>query len=175
MTVTAPTDVALYLLNSKRDLLSAIEDDAGYTIAIKSSGAMIPGDFEIDSEKASSGRRRRKKFNRAEFLEGDADDHLLPDSEEDEDEDENELEAAKSEEDGEEGSGRRKRRRRGRRGGRRRRKDGEAMDPGAPPSDGGGVRTRARPRQGHGRASGSGLQRLPPRRPPAAGRSSAFS
>jgi len=137
MTVTAPTDVALYLLNSKRDLLSAIEEDAGYTIAIKSSGSMIPGDFELDAEKTSSGRRRRQKFNRADFLEGDEDDHLLPDAEED---DEDEVEAAEtSDDEGEDGSGRRKRRRRGRRGGRRRRKDNEAMDPGAPPSDGGAL------------------------------------
>lgn len=137
MTVTAPTDVALYLLNSKRDSITAIEDEAGFTIAIKSSGAMIPGDFEIDADKASSGRRRRKKFNREEFLEGDADDHLLPDAEEDEDEDE--VEATASEDEGEDSGGRRKRRRRGRRGGRRRRRDGEAMDPGAPPSDGGAL------------------------------------
>ena len=137
MTVTAPTDVALYLLNSKRDSITAIEDEAGFTIAIKSSGAMIPGDFEIDADKASSGRRRRKKFNREEFLEGDADDHLLPDAEEDEDEDE--IDTAASEDEGEESGGRRKRRRRGRRGGRRRRRDGEAMDPGAPPSDGGAL------------------------------------
>lgn len=139
MTVTAPTDVALYLLNSKRDSISAIEDEAGFTIAIKSSGAMIPGDFEIDADKASSGRRRRKKFNRDEFLEGDADDHLLPDAEDDEDEDEVDTASTATDEEGEESGGRRKRRRRGRRGGRRRRKDGEAMDPGAPPSDGGAL------------------------------------
>lgn len=139
MTVTAPTDVALYLLNSKRDLLSAIEEDAGYTIAIKSSGSMIPGDFEIDAEKSSSGRRRRKKFNRDEFLEGDEDDHLLPEAEDDADEDDRDAEAAKSEDESDESGGRRKRRRRGRRGGRRRRKEGEAMDPGAPPSDGGAL------------------------------------
>lgn len=138
MTVTAPTDVALYLLNSKRDSISAIEEEAGFTIAIKSSGAMIPGDFELDADKASSNRRRRKKFNRDEFLEGDADDHLLPDAEEDEDEDD--VEAVASEDDGEDSSDRnKKRRRRGRRGGRRRRKDGEALDPGAPPADGGAL------------------------------------
>jgi ribonuclease E len=138
MTVTAPTDVALYLLNSKRDSISAIEEEAGFTIAIKSSGAMIPGDFELDADKASSNRRRRKKFNRDEFLEGDADDHLLPDAEEDEDEDD--VEAVSSEEDGEDtGDRNKKRRRRGRRGGRRRRKDGEALDPGAPPADGGAL------------------------------------
>ncbi|MEM7329364.1 MAG: ribonuclease E/G [Pseudomonadota bacterium] len=137
MTVTAPTDVALYLLNSKRDLLSAIEEDAGYTIAIKSSATMIPGDFEIDADKASSGRRRRQKFNRADYLEGDEDDHLLPDAEDDEEDDGDTTLA--SEEDGEDSNGRRKRRRRGRRGGRRRRKENEALDPGAPPSDGGAL------------------------------------
>lgn len=137
MTVTAPTDVALYLLNSKRDSLSAIEEEVGYTIAIKSSATMIPGDFELDADKTSGGRRRRNKFNRADFLEGDADDHLLPEAEEDEDD---EIEAAATpEDDGEDASNGRKRRRRGRRGGRRRRKESESMDPGAPPSDGGAL------------------------------------
>ncbi|MEL7109214.1 MAG: Rne/Rng family ribonuclease [Pseudomonadota bacterium] len=137
MTVTAPTDVALYLLNSKRDLLSAIEEDAGYTIAIKSSASMIPGDFEIDAEKTSSGRRRRQKFNRADFLEGDEDDHLLPEAEDDEDDDVETSSASDDDED--DSSGRRKRRRRGRRGGRRRRKEMDVIDPGAPPSDGGAL------------------------------------
>jgi ribonuclease E len=140
MTVTAPTEVALYLLNSKRDLLSAIEDDAGFTVEINSSATMIPGDFKIDAEKSSSGRRRRAKFNRADFLVGDEDDHLLPDAEDDEEEDDAVTEGANSaEEDGEETGGKRKRRRRGRRGGRRRRKDAESLDPGAPPSDGGAL------------------------------------
>ncbi|MEP1143670.1 MAG: Rne/Rng family ribonuclease [Henriciella sp.] len=140
MSVTAPTDVALYLLNSKRDQLSAIEEEVGYTIAIKSSATMIPGDFELDADKTSSGRRRRQKFNRAEFLEGDSDDHLLPTAEDDEDEDETETTAkAAPDEEGEDDNGKRKRRRRGRRGGRRRRKDNEALDPGAPPSDGGAL------------------------------------
>ncbi|MEO1303646.1 MAG: ribonuclease E/G [Pseudomonadota bacterium] len=139
MTVTAPTDVALYLLNSKRDLLSAIEEDAGFMIEINSSGSMIPGDFKIDAEKTSSGRRRRQKFNRADFLEGDEDDHLLPDAEDDEEDETTEVDASSTEDDSEEGSGKRKRRRRGRRGGRRRRKDNEMMEPGAPPSDGGAL------------------------------------
>lgn len=137
MTVTAPTDVALYLLNSKRDLLSAIEEDAGYTIAIKSSATMIPGDFEIVADKTSGGRRRRQKFNRADYLQGDEDDHLLPDAEDDEDDEVDAVVA--SDEDGEDSNGRRKRRRRGRRGGRRRRKENENLDPGAPPSDGGAL------------------------------------
>lgn len=146
MTVTAPTDVALYLLNSKRDQLSAIEEEVGYTIAIKSSATMIPGDFELDADKTSGGRRRRAKFNRAEFLEGDEDDHLLPNAEDDEEEDEIVTKTASDEDgesepdsEGDDANGKRKRRRRGRRGGRRRRKDGEALDPGAPPSDGGAL------------------------------------
>lgn len=141
MTVKAPTDVALYLLNSKRDSLSAIEEEVGYTIAIKSAASMIPGDFELDADKTSGGRRRRNKFNRSDFLEGDEDDHLLPDAEDDED-DEIETtgsESTEPEDDSEDSNARRKRRRRGRRGGRRRRKDSEAMDPGAPPSDGGAL------------------------------------
>ncbi|MEL6724615.1 MAG: Rne/Rng family ribonuclease [Pseudomonadota bacterium] len=138
MKVTAPTDVALYLLNSKRDQISEIEEDVGYTIAIQSAATMIPGDFQIDAEKTSSGRRRRQKFNREDFLEGDADDHLLPNAEDDEDEDIGE-ETVATEEDGEDANGKRKRRRRGRRGGRRRRKEMDAMDPGAPPSDGGAL------------------------------------
>ncbi|MEL7041213.1 MAG: Rne/Rng family ribonuclease [Pseudomonadota bacterium] len=138
MTVTAPTDIALYLLNAKRDSLSAIEEDVGYTIAINSSATMIPGDFQIEADKTSSGRRRRQKFNRADFLVGDEDDHLLPDAEEEDEEDEAEASSA-SEDEGEDASGRRKRRRRGRRGGRRRRKESDGMDPGAPPSDGGAL------------------------------------
>ncbi len=143
ITVTAPTDVALYLLNSKRDGISAIEEEAGFTIAIKSSSEMIPGDFQIDADKETSGRRRRKKFNRSDFLEGDADDHLLP-SQDDDDEDDaaassaDEGDGETTADDSEDGS-RRKRRRRGRRGGRRRRKDGESIDPGAPPADGGAL------------------------------------
>ncbi len=137
MKVTAPNDVALYLLNTKRDAISEIEDQAGFTIAIKSSAQMISGDFEIDAEKSGRGRRRKPKFDRANFLEGDEDDHLLPEPEEDEREDavdarpENEADS-----DGEAGG--RKRRRRGRRGGRRR-KRGPDMDPGLPPSDGGAL------------------------------------
>lgn len=140
LTITAPTDVALYLLNSKRDEITTIEEEAGFTIAIKSSAEMIPGDFDLNAEKSSNSRRRRKKFVRADFLEGDADDHLLPEADDDEAEAVTEQEAGDEETraDSEEG-GTKKRRRRGRRGGRRRRRDGDAIDPGAPPSDGGAL------------------------------------
>ncbi|WOR16167.1 ribonuclease E/G [Hyphomonas sp. FCG-A18] len=143
LTVTAPTDVALYLLNSKRDQISAIEEEAGFTIAIKSDGEMIPGDFQLDADKDPKARRRRRKTNRAEFLVGDEDDHLLPTEEDDAEEDAELLPASdeddqetRSDSEGEEG-GKRKRRRRGRRGGRRRRRDG--IEVGPPPADGGAL------------------------------------
>jgi ribonuclease E len=143
LTVTAPTDVALYLLNSKRDQISAIEEEAGFTIAIKSDGEMIPGDFQLDADKDPKARRRRRKTNRADFLVGDEDDHLLPTEEDDAEEDAELLPASdeddqetRSDSEGEEG-GKRKRRRRGRRGGRRRRRDG--IEVGPPPADGGAL------------------------------------
>lgn len=135
LTVTAPTDVALYLLNTKRDAITAIEEEAGFAIAFNSSASMIPGDFEVDAEKLG-GRRKRKKYDRDEFMVGDDDDHLLPDEEEDADADEATASGAEDDEaSDEEGGGRRKRRRRGRRGGRRRRRtDGVPA-----PSDGGAL------------------------------------
>ena len=144
LTVAAPTDVAMYLLNSKRDEISAIEDEAGFTIAITSNAEMIPGDFHLDAEKDPKARRRRKKKDRAQFLQGDEDDHLLPTDEDEDDDDETvDLDAKDGDtpsgkKDDEEG-GRKKRRRRGRRGGRRRRRDGEQIEIGAPPSDGGAL------------------------------------
>jgi ribonuclease E len=154
ITVTAPTEVALYLLNAKRDAITTIEDEAGFTIAIKSDADLIPGSFEVKVEKESNGRRRGKKFNRSDFLVGDEDDHLLPTDEDedddidtstddDDDNDDNEGDNKNTDnrpksDDSEDGSGR-KRRRRGRRGGRRRKREDENMDPGAAPSDGGAL------------------------------------
>ncbi|MEM1035851.1 MAG: Rne/Rng family ribonuclease [Pseudomonadota bacterium] len=145
LSVTAPTDVALYLLNSKRDELSAIEEEAGFSIAIKSDADMIPGSFNLDADKDPKSRRRRKKPDREQFLQGDEDDHLLPTDDEDEEDEivsEDGDSASASSDDGSddsEDSGRRKRRRRGRRGGRRRRRDSDQIDVGAPPADGGAL------------------------------------
>ncbi|MEM6534000.1 MAG: ribonuclease E/G [Pseudomonadota bacterium] len=146
ITVTAPTDVALYLLNAKRDAISSIEDAAGFTIAISSSVEMIPGDFELKVDKEGGRRRRKAKFDRSKFLEGDEDDHLLPEPEDDEGEEtalaDGETSQAPVEgedESGENSASGRKRRRRGRRGGRRRRREGDLIDPGTPPSDGGAL------------------------------------
>ena len=141
LAVTAPTEVALYILNSKREALTAIEETAGFTIEIHSEADMLPGSFTLKGEKAESSRRRRKKLKRSDYLEGDPDDHLLP-LEEEEDTDETSSDAGdtdRSELDDteDENSQKRKRRRRGRRGGRRRRR--EDMAEAIPPTDGGAL------------------------------------
>ncbi|MEL6830435.1 MAG: Rne/Rng family ribonuclease, partial [Pseudomonadota bacterium] len=135
LTVTAPTDVALYLLNSKREAITAIEEEAGFAIAFNSSATMIPGDFEVNSDKSTS-RRKRKKYDRDEYMVGDEDDHLLP-NEDDESDGDDAVSADTPEDDGsdDESGGKRKRRRRGRRGGRRRRR----VEGVPAPSDGGAL------------------------------------
>ena len=140
LSVTAPTDVALFILNTKRDALLQIETDAGFSISITSSSQLIPGEFKVDAEKDSQGGSRgNRKFDRSKFIEGDEDDHLLPDPSEDE--------ADGSDEDSQDGdgddkdasleeTGRKKRRRRGRRGGRKRRREDDLSAASTPPSDG---------------------------------------
>lgn len=144
ITVTAPTDVALYILNSKREDITSIEEEAGFAIAIHSSAAMIPGDFELSVEKGA-GRKRQAAYNRRDFLEGDQDDHLLPEEGDDEkpvidDSTEGAPEGVQADtprDETDETGGRRKRRRRGRRGGRRRRRDNELST--VTPCDGGAL------------------------------------
>ncbi|MGB3625386.1 MAG: ribonuclease E/G, partial [Henriciella sp.] len=51
ITVHAPTEVALYLLNRKREAVTEIEDVAGFAISVRSSDELMPGDFKIDAEK----------------------------------------------------------------------------------------------------------------------------
>ena len=132
ITVHAPTEVALYLLNNKREAITEIEDEAGFAISVRSSDDMLPGDFKIDAEKDPSRKSRRKprSSDRKKHIIGDEDDDQLPD--ETEDAEEAETEDAESEADAqdsqadsdEDRSGQpRKRRRRGRRGGRRRRRE----------------------------------------------------
>ncbi len=129
------TEVALYLLNEKRDALAAIEENRHVRVRVSAAGGMTSGDFEInigadtfededlDTEaEAPKGRGKRAAERTPEEIADDA----IPD---DVDEDEEEVEAeerpvraaAAADTDGE----RRSRRRRGRRGGRRRRGEGE--------------------------------------------------
>ena len=148
LAVDAPGDVALYLLNNKRDAIAEVEEEAGLVISISSVDAMLPGDFTLNGEKDPKGKRGRKH---KPLIEGDPDDEAFAAAlAEQEDEDEEELapkrsrsrrgrgkssegsdEASTDSEDNtvsaddaqDEDSGERKRRRRGRRGGRRRRRD----------------------------------------------------
>ncbi|MEL7130452.1 MAG: ribonuclease E/G, partial [Pseudomonadota bacterium] len=71
LSVEAPGDVALYLLNNKRDAFMAIEDEAGIAISISSSDDMLPGDFKIDATKDPNAKRKRRP---KPLIEGDPDD-----------------------------------------------------------------------------------------------------
>ncbi len=128
LSIEAPADVAIYLLNNKRDALSEIEAQLGVAIEIKSSADMQVGDFEVAAEKDPDAKpEARRRPARKPVSEPDTTDALeVIDAEEAEDaeEDDAEAEAETSREDSEEGG--RNRRRRGRRGGRRRRRGGEA-------------------------------------------------
>ena len=122
--VTAPTEVALYLLNNKREAISNIETDAGFAISIASSEILLPGEFKIDAERDPNAKSKPKRKRQPR-----KDDQSRSKTEDTDtsanDETPNE---AKAEDDSEETGSKRKRRRRGRRGGRRRRKsvDGES-------------------------------------------------
>jgi len=153
VTVTAPTDVALYLLNNKREAVSDIEQAAGLTISIKSSGELMPGDFQIDGERdpnykpppkakrtrpadsedgeETGGRRRRRRGGRGRGKSEETEDNSADSEAADTSEDTDGERTEASDGDAESGDGTgRKRRRRGRRGGRRRRKntEGEASE-----------------------------------------------
>ncbi|WP_084399831.1 Rne/Rng family ribonuclease, partial [Henriciella aquimarina] len=80
ITAHAPTDVALYLLNNKREAVTEIEDMAGFAISIRSSDDFLPGDFKIDAEKDPNkkSRRRSKGSDRNMHIVGDEDDEALP-------------------------------------------------------------------------------------------------
>ena len=149
ITVHAPTDVALYLLNNKREALTEIEDAAGFAISVRSSDDLLPGDFRIDAEKDPNYKSRRgRKSDRSRHIIGDEDDDQLPDEaddaaqDEEDDEEEAQAEQADAGEDDDNQSSSddrsgnsKKRRRRGRRGGRRRRREIQPIVP----ADGGAL------------------------------------
>jgi ribonuclease E len=148
LAVDAPGDVALYLLNNKRDAIAEIEEEAGLVISISSVEAMLPGDFTLHGERDPKGKRGRKQ---KPLVEGDPDDEAFAAAIAEQDGDEDEEPAPKrtrskrgrnkdtdqtdtsdagvdedtvsADDTQDEDSGERKRRRRGRRGGRRRRRE----------------------------------------------------
>ncbi len=122
ISVKAPTDVALYILNNKREALIEIERMAGFAVSIHSSEEMLPGDFTIDAERDQNAKPKKRKPPRSlqkpsKPAPSDEDDEDIEDEEAADAEDETE---ADGDEDGDDKkSSRRKRRRRG---GRRRNK-----------------------------------------------------
>ena len=61
ISVKAPTDVALYILNNKREALIEVERVAGFAVSIHSSEDMLPGDFVIDAEKDAHSKPKKRK------------------------------------------------------------------------------------------------------------------
>tara|TARA_R110002033_G_scaffold88942_15_gene139088 strand:- start:2729 stop:5386 length:2658 start_codon:yes stop_codon:yes gene_type:complete len=60
ISVKAPTDVALYILNQKREALIEIERMAGFAVSIHSSEDLLPGDFMIDAERDPNSKPKKK-------------------------------------------------------------------------------------------------------------------
>jgi len=129
------TEVALYLLNEKRDALATLEDANHVRVRITGVGGMISGDFEInvgadtlsDDEpeaEAAPARRGRGAQRVVEEVEADVDE-VEDEVEEEEEEADAELPARVAGD--ADGDDRRGRRRRGRRGGRKRR-EGETAE-----------------------------------------------
>jgi ribonuclease E len=122
ISVKAPTDVALYILNNKREALIEIERMAGFAVSIHSSEEMLPGDFTIDAERDQNAKPKKRKQPRSlqkpsKPAPSDEDDESIED--EDSVETDDEVDADGDEDSDEKKSSRRKRRRRG---GRRRNK-----------------------------------------------------
>src|SRR5262249_51852546 len=121
----APTEVALYLLNEKREALAALEANRHVRLRVAASAQLTPPDFELnvaasfedeaveaDAETRASVPRRQVEAVEEDLIEAD---------EAEEEDEESEIPAAADAEGEEEGA--RRRRRRGRRGGRRRREE----------------------------------------------------
>src|SRR5689334_1584507 len=120
----APTDVALYLLNEKREALATLEANRKVRLRVTGSSQLTPPDFELNvaaaefEEEHETETEARAPARRPE-IEAVEDEIVEADAEEAEEEDE-EAEAAPLSAEAE-AEGARRRRRRGRRGGRRRR------------------------------------------------------
>ena len=136
ISVKAPTDVALYILNNKREALIEIERIAGFAVSIHSSEDMLPGDFTIDAERDPNARPKKRKQpcslqKPSKPVVSDEDDEEIED--EDLAETSDEIEADGEEDDEKKGSRRKRRRRGGRRRGKGDRDTGmEVVDGEAP-------------------------------------------
>ncbi|GIK49579.1 MAG: ribonuclease E/G [Hyphomonadaceae bacterium] len=159
-------EVALYLLNEKRDALATIEELRHVRVRIAAASEMSSSDFEInvgadtfEDEREDEAEAPSRRGKRAVEIEAEAEDaEATEDGVEEEDvEAEAEDAAAPTESEGE----RRGRRRRGRRGGRRRKGEGEADEaeekeeaeaPAVVAREERGARASRRRRRGRGRS-----------------------
>ena len=143
VTVKAPAEVALYILNHKRDSVTEMEEMSEVVIRISADDSLTPGDFNIEATAngkvvpykpiiPETPKRRRRRRNDQE--ERTATRALEVIGDDDEEEDEDTTEQTDAEEDENRSGGRR---RRGRRGGRRRRGGSEEQS-GAPTNEEGG-------------------------------------
>ena len=129
VTVAAPTAVALYILNQKREALTGIEQRYGLRILLAADDSLIPPDFRMERTRLRSPEDDRPQPVSPEARHIDA---PLPDEEDETEEAELEAEAEEEEEeavesrveDSENGEERRRRRSRRRRRGGRRGEDG---------------------------------------------------
>jgi len=123
--LSAPAEVAMYLLNEKRGQLQALEARFGLRVIVQFDETLTPPEIKIEQVEELSGEARarleeaeqaRVKDQPAEPEEPESEDADIED--EDEDEDEDDSEAQSEDGDAESGGQRPRRRRRGRRGGR---------------------------------------------------------
>src|SRR5690606_16041659 len=128
------SEVALYLLNEKREALASIEEFRHVRVRITASSEMSSGDFEInvgadtfEDEREEETETPSRRGKRAVEIEAEAEDAEAAE-ETSEEEEEAEAEEAVARADGDGEGERRGRRGRGRRGGRRRKGEGEAVE-----------------------------------------------
>jgi ribonuclease E len=124
ISVKAPTDVALYILNNKREALVETERMAGFAVSIHSSEDLLPGDFTIEAERDPGSKPKKKSPPRS--LSKSARPIVSDEDDEDIDDEDDEIVADTDDEaeDKAEDSQGKPRKRRRRRGGRGRSRDG---------------------------------------------------
>jgi ribonuclease E len=131
--VRTATEVALYLLNEKREGLAALEENRHVRIRITAASDMTPGDFEInvgadlieEEDEAEVDAAPARRGRAAAAVETVDEDDVEEEIEETEDEEEIPVAVRSNDADADD---RRGRRRRGRRGGRRRRGEDETAE-----------------------------------------------
>ncbi len=131
----APADVALYILNNKREAITLMEETTGVDVVIETNDHLMPGDFEIEATSRGkvipyqpitppASTKRRRRHREVEEEEDTSSTGLDVIDEDDGEEDEGSADSS----DKEQSENNSKRRRRGRRGGRRRRSGSDAPE-----------------------------------------------